>query len=373
MMESLNPSGASPGSGQSHAAACALAAGLPAKKRNILYAIVEAYLETGEAVSSSAIAQRRIGAAAISPATIRNAMSELSELGLLSQPHTSAGRIPTAAAIQAYVSSLQHVRANAGDVTKLQQKLQGIESWQSRVEEGSHVLTELARNVAITAALPPSSEVLHQVEILPLSGTQYLLVVITADRAVHNHVVSLERVLDPVNLQQMRNYLNAEFAGWALAEARLEIERRLRAERGHYDQLLRDLELFHRRGLLHGVSAPTVYLDGAAYLVGLDLHLTRERMRELFHALEQKKQILQLLDQYLQQGDGMPMVQVGLGDAHPAMADLSLVGMHVKLPAGMAARVAVLGPLRLNYARTIAAVMEVSQALSQAARGTGEV
>jgi heat-inducible transcriptional repressor len=201
------------------------------------------------------------------------------------------------------------------------------------------------------------------------------MVVITADGGVHHQVVTLERAIDPSRLQEIRNYLNVEFGGWQLADARVELERRLRAERGQYDELLRNLELFYRRGLLHGTASPMVYLDGAAYLVGLDLHLTRERMRELFQALEQKKQMLQLLDQYLANDNratnGQPTVQVGLGGAHPAMADLSLVGMHVALPAGMAARVAVLGPLRLNYARTIAAVMEVGQALALAESAAG--
>lgn len=337
------------------------------KKRQILYAIVEAYLESGEPVSSSVIAQRRFPGASPSPATVRNAMAELAEMGYLTQPHASAGRIPTARAIQAYVSSLGQVRANPAGVSKLQQKLKTISSWEERVEEGSHVLTGLTRNVGITAALPATQQLLRQVELLPLSARQYLMVVITTDQAVRNQVVTVEQDLRPEELTEVRNYINREFAGWTLNEARRELAQRLNDDRNTYHELLRRIEQFYRHGLFEGQDGPRLFLDGAAYLIGLDLHLTREHMRELFQALEQKQQVLQILDQFLQGSDEHPAIQIGLGEAHPALSDFTLIGVQVPIGGGMSARVAVLGPLRLNYPRTIAAVMEVGQALSQSA------
>lgn len=337
------------------------------KRRQILHAIVEAYLESGDAVSSSCVAQRRFQGSSPSSATVRNAMAELAELGLLTQPHASAGRVPTALAIQSYVSSLGHVRANPIEVTKLQHKLESFRSLADRVEEGSHVLTGLTHNVAITAALPPTSRLLHQVELLPLAARQFLMVVVTSDRSVRNQVVTLDHDLHPDDLAEIRNYINHEFAGWTLADARRALEERLHDERNQYHALLRRVELFYTRGLLDNATGPQVFLDGAAYLVGLDLHLTKERMRELFQALEQKQQVLQLLDQFLQGSGTAPAIQVGLGQAHPALSAFTLIGVQVPLAGGMSARVAVLGPLRLNYPRTIAAVMEVGQALSQSA------
>ncbi len=335
------------------------------KKRFILNSIVEAYLETGEAVSSTAIAQRRFTGPAPSSATIRNVMAEMTELGLLKQPHTSAGRIPTPMAIQIYVSSLGAIRPNSAEVSKLQAQLKAIPSLPDRVEESSHVLTGMAQNVGITAALPESIPVLRQVELVPLAERQYLMVVVTSDHAIRNQVVSTQQSLKPEELTEIRNYLNSEFGGWPLAEARAALEDRLRDERNEYHSLLRRLEVFHSHGLFWATGGPRIFLDGAAYLVGLDLHLTRERMRELFQALEQKQQLLQMLDQFLQGSTDRPAIQVGLGDAHPALSDFALIGLQVRLGEGMAARVAVLGPLRLNYLRTIAAVMEVGQALTE--------
>ena len=335
------------------------------KKRQILHAIVEAYLDSGEAVSSFAISQRRFTGSSPSPATVRNAMAELAELGLLTQTHASAGRIPTPRAIQSYVSSLGPVRANPLEVSKLQQKLKSIHSISERVEEGSHVLTEITHNVAITASLPSASQELYQVELLPLAARQYLMVVITSDRSVRNQVVSIDQDLHAEDLAEIRNYINCEFSGWTLNDARRAIVERLKDERSQYHALLRRVELFYARGLFQGAEGPRVFMDGAAYLVGLDLHLTKEKMRDLFHALEQKQQVLQILDQFLQGSDQTPAIQVGLGDAHPALSGFTLIGVHVPLAGGMSARVAVLGPLRLNYPRTIAAVMEVGQALAE--------
>jgi heat-inducible transcriptional repressor len=142
------------------------------------------------------------------------------------------------------------------------------------------------------------------------------------------------------------------------------LERRLEDEKSEYRHLLERIELFYARGLLDFGWGPIVFLDGAAYLLGLDLHLTKERLRELFQALEQKKKIIEILDEYLKASGPGPAVKVGLADAHPALEEFSLIGMQVPLATGMSARIAVLGPLRLNYPRTIAAVLEVGQALA---------
>ena len=111
---------------------------------------------------------------------------------------------------------------------------------------------------------------------------------------------------------------------------------------------------------------PEVHFDGAENLIGLDLHLTRERMRELFQALEEKKRVLQLLERFLEERDGQPCIQVGLSDVHPSMSGLSLIGVRLALPNGLEAHVAVLGPMRMNYHRAVSAVLHVGQAFKTA-------
>jgi heat-inducible transcriptional repressor len=103
-------------------------------------------------------------------------------------------------------------------------------------------------------------------------------------------------------------------------------------------------------------------MEGASNLLGLDLHLTREKMRELLRALEEKKRVIDLLDQFLQESSGELQVRIGLGDAHPAMKELALIGLSVSSPAGLAAKIAVLGPIRMHYERVMSAVLHIGRA-----------
>ena len=140
------------------------------------------------------------------------------------------------------------------------------------------------------------------------------------------------------------------------------LRHRLEQQSAAYDSILKKLAVLYTKGLLDIEVSPEVYLEGASNLVGLDLHLTREKMRELFRALEEKKRILHLLDRFLEQSGGEVMVQVGLGEAHPSMRELSLIGVAVALNGGVCAKIAVLGPMRMNYEKAISAVLHMGQA-----------
>jgi heat-inducible transcriptional repressor len=108
---------------------------------------------------------------------------------------------------------------------------------------------------------------------------------------------------------------------------------------------------------------PEIHMEGASNLLGLDLHLTRETMRDLLRALEEKKRLIELLDRFLEAPEGELAVHVGLEEAHPAMKELALIGMTVRMGAGLPAKVAVLGPMRMHYERAMAAVLQTSRAL----------
>jgi heat-inducible transcriptional repressor len=137
--------------------------------------------------------------------------------------------------------------------------------------------------------------------------------------------------------------------------------RRIEEERATYDEMLRHLTLLCEKGLFAD-SDPQLAMDGASYLIGLDLHLTRERMHDLFRALEQKQQVVALLDRFLADSHGRVGVHVGLEEAHPSMSQLALIGVTVNLPSGVRTRIAVLGPMRMQYDLVIAAVRQIGQA-----------
>lgn len=337
---------------------------LPHRTAEILRSIVSAYIDSGEPVASRTIS--RVGGASLSPASIRNIMADLSDEGYLSQPHTSAGRIPTAKAFRDYVQTLQVARHISMEVARLREEIRNMEGVDARVERSSHVLTQISRSMGIAAAIPTENQILHQVELIPLAERRILMIVVTRDRMVRDRVLAVDQDLTPTELGSIRNYINENFAGWTFSAVQREIRLRLEEERAVYDQILQRLTLLVNKGLLDISLSPTLHTEGAANLVGIDFHLTREKVRELFHTLEEKKRILDLLDRFLQPGDDV-QVQVGLGDLHPSMQELALVGITVSLPGGLSAKVAVLGPIRMNYERLMSAVFHVGEALQSTA------
>ena len=188
------------------------------------------------------------------------------------------------------------------------------------------------------------------------------MVVVTRDRMVRNKVITVDDHVPQDELVSIRNYINYNFGGWVLHKIHRELKRRLDLESATYDAILKRVSLFYSRGLLDLGLVPEVHFEGAENLIGLDLHLTRERMRELFRALEEKKRVLQLLERFLEQRDGGLSIKVGLSDVHPSMSELSLIGVRLELPNGLEAHVAVLGPMRMNYIRAVSAVLHVGQA-----------
>ena len=326
----------------------------------ILHSIVQTYIDTGEPVASRTVA-RRLGQD-LSPATIRNVMADLYDEGYLAQPHTSAGRIPTGKAFQSYVHSLSQRRILSAELERLRSELAHLETMQARVERSSHILTEMTRGLGIAAAIPTPSQTLDQVELVSLPDRRVLMIVVTRDHMVRNRVVSLNEELSLDELQSIRNYLNQNFRGWLLSDIQRELDARLRAESAAYDAILRRLNLLYEKGLLELGLAPEVHIEGASNLVGLDLHLTREKMRDLFRALEQKKKVLVLLDRFLEPRQGEVAVHIGLEEAHPAMSELAIIGISVNLPSGLSGKVAVVGPMRMNYEKVISAVLHVGQA-----------
>jgi heat-inducible transcriptional repressor len=334
---------------------------LPQRTIEVLHAIVQCYVETGEPVASRTIARFRKNN--ISPATIRNIMADLFDLGYLDQPHTSAGRVPTAKAFHHYAQSVSSRPVPDSRVERLRDDLVHCSSLDQRAELASHVLTSLTRNVGIVAAIPASAQALELIELVRLSEGRVLMVVVTRDGLVHNQVAFLHEPVSQDDLASIRNYVNSNFAGWTLTAIRSELDLLLRQDRALYDGILRRLHVLYSQGFLSFGFTPRIYLEGASNLVGLDFHLTNEKLRDLFRALEEKQRLIALLDQFLDAGDGEVQVQIGLEHAHPAMRELSLIGVTLHLPGGGATRMAVLGPLRMNYPRVMATVAQVGRAL----------
>ena len=331
------------------------------RAQEILYSVVRSYIETGEPLGSRTIA--KLQNHALSAASIRNVMADLDEAGFLYQPHTSAGRIPTAKAFRFFVKTIPQRSLTTLESMRVQERLRDARSVEQRIERSCQVLTELTQNVGIAAALPASDQCLDQVELIALADRRVLMIVATRDRVVHNRVVALNEAIPPQTLEALRDYINRNFAGWKISDARRELLRRIEEERAAFDAVLQRLTVLYKEGLLDVEQHPQIHMEGASNLFGLDLHLTREMMRDLFRALEEKRRILELLDRFIE--DGELNVHVGLGDVHPAMSEFSLIGLSIPQPGGMHTRIAVLGPMRMNYARVMSAVRQMGRAFER--------
>ena len=335
-----------------------------ARQLDVLNSVVRAYIETGEPVGSHLVSQRFDQP--LSSATIRNVMADLAEEGYLEQPHTSAGRVPTEKAFRQFARSLTAGRIPAGEAERLRDGFRDLPTLDARLELSSHVLMELTHNVGIAAVIPSLTQQLDQIELTPLADRRVLMVLVTRDHMVRHSVVTLDEPATTEELLSIRNYVNRNFSGWRLGDARRELLRRILGEREFYHTAMQKLELLCEKGLLDADVSPDVHTEGVSNLLGIDLRLTRERMRELLQALEEKERVLELLDRFLELPPGELTVRVGLREAHPAMRDLALIGISVRMASGLPAKVAVLGPMRMQYGRVMAAVLETSRALENA-------
>lgn len=332
-----------------------------ARTAQILCSIVKAYIETGEPVASLDIS--RLRRYHLSAASIRNVMGELAAEGYLSQPHASAGRVPTSKAFGLFVDNLPGRRIQSDELSRIRERLAVADTLDKRVEQCTQMLTEMTQGVALTAAIPTSSQKLEQVELVALGGRRVLMIVVTEDKVVRDQVVMLDQAVSAADLATIRNYINTEFRGWLIGNIQPEIARRLEQASAQYHLILQKLMTLYERSLLSRGLAAEVHMEGASNLVLFELRLTREKLKELFRTLEEKKRILQLLERFLEERSGEVGVRIGLEDAHPVMGELSLIGVSVSLPGGMDAKIAVLGPLRMDYSRAMSAVAHVGRAL----------
>lgn len=340
------------------------------RERLVLTAIIELYIATGEPVASQAVARYFENREGLSSATIRNVMATLGETGMLDQPHTSAGRVPTAAAFRYYVEQLTQTGRIASGPTPVnplseQQKEQiadsfaGISSTSEYLERTSHVLALLSSGLGVALAANSASQVLEHIHFSRLGAGRVLAVLVTQAGVVHDRVLQVDRDLAALELETAARYLNENFRGWPLERIRAEVSRRQEAEREAYHQLLASVEELCRKGALVGEGGPTLYVDGMANLIGAEMD--RQRLREMLIALEAKQRLIELLTAYVDGRQQEVRVVVGLEQASPAMQDLVLIGAPTQLGNESLGTVALIAPTRIQYQEMIHAVRYIAQ------------
>ncbi len=327
------------------------------REREILTAIVETFISTGEPVGSRMLS--RGSREGLSPATIRNVMADLADAGFLEQPHTSAGRVPSASAYRYYVEQLSgKTQLSQTDEGIIQDSLQGVTDVQEFMERTSHVLSLISRNVGVAVAASGPKNALEHVYFSRLGDQKVLAVVVTRSGLVRDRVMRLD--LPQADLDAAARFINDNFRGWTLEAVRGEIARRLEQERSEYDRLMTSVEQLYRQGVLSGdESTQVIFVEGTANLVAGEQD--RARLQALLQALDEKQKLVELLGAYLDAKQEAVRVVIGLDEALPSMRNLVLIGTPARVGGEVMGSLAVLGPPRMDYQHTITAVSYIAR------------
>ena len=326
------------------------------REREILTAIVETFISTGEPVGSRVLS--RGSREGLSPATIRNVMADLADAGYLEQPHTSAGRVPSPSAYRYYVEQLSgKTQLSQADAGVIQDSLHGVTDVQDFMERTSHVLSLISKNVGVAVAISGPKNALDHVYFSRLGDQKVLAVVVTKSGIVRDRVLRLD--LPQADLDVAARFINDNFRGWTLEAVRGEIARRLEQERNEYDRLMSSVEQLYKQGVLSSDDSQVVFVEGASNLV--DNEQDRSRLQDLLQALEQKQKLVQLLSAYLDARQEAVRVVIGLDEAQPSLRNLVLIGTPARVGGEVMGSLAVLGPTRMDYQHTITAVSYIAR------------
>lgn len=327
------------------------------REREILTAIVETFIATGDPVGSRTLA--RSNREGLSSASIRNVMADLAEAGYLEQPHTSAGRVPSTEAYRYYVEQLTgKARLSPEDEGIIQESLYGISDVQEFMERTSHVLSLISRNVGVTIAVGGPKNALEHVYFSRLGDQKVLAVLVTRSGLVRDRVLRLD--LPQADLDAAARFINDNFRGWTMEAMRTELARRLEQESSEYDRLMASVQQLYRQGALAAdETAQVVFVEGASNLVTGEQD--RKRLQELLQTLEEKQKIVELLGAYLDAKQEAVRVVIGLDEALPSMRNFVLIGAPARVGDDVMGSLAVIGPTRIDYQHTMTAVSYIAR------------
>lgn len=337
------------------------------RTQHLLKVLVERYIRDGQPVGSRTLA--RDAGLDLSPATIRNVMADLEDLGYLHSPHTSAGRVPTARGYRLFIDALLHVRPlDDREVEVLRQQIdQPARNGVELARSVSDLLSGVTRLAGIVM-LPRRKVVkLRHVEFLPLSESRVLVILVLNTQEVQNRIIQTRRPYSAVELQQAAHYLNEQFAGRDIQQARQALLRDLRETRDRLDHLMQTvLE----------IAEQTFEAEAEDYVVAGQTHLMRcadlsdlDKLRLLFEAFNHKRDLLHLFDQCLH-AEG---VQIFIGDeaGFEVLEGCSVVTAPYTVEGQVLGVLGVIGPTRMAYDRVIPVVDATAKLLAAALNEQG--
>ncbi|MEQ1663595.1 MAG: heat-inducible transcriptional repressor HrcA [Thiobacillus sp.] len=333
---------------------------LSQRARILLKTLVERHIADGEPVGSRTLSKH--AGLDLSPASIRNIMSDLEELGFVSSPHTSAGRVPTPLGYRLFVDTLLTVRPLAQlEVNQLQHQLNPSDP-QRLITAASTLLSDLSRFAGLVVT-PRRSTAFRQVEFLSLAEKRILLIIVTMEGEVENRVISTEHVYSPSDLTQAANMLNQHYSGKTFDQVRATMKDELGRMRDDITQLMNTAVNVGSQAL--DANQDNVVVSGSRKLLDVqELSSNMDNLRRLFDAFEQKTGLLQLLEQ----SRAATGVQVFIGGESELLPldECSLVTAPYTVDGQVVGTLGVVGPTRMAYERVVPIVDITAKLLSSA-------
>ncbi|MBB3212870.1 heat-inducible transcriptional repressor [Herbaspirillum sp. Sphag1AN] len=335
------------------------------RAQTLLKALVERYIADGQPVGSRALS--KISGLELSPATIRNIMADLEEMGFVASPHTSAGRVPTPRGYRVFVDTLLTIETidEAALETRLQTRLP-INSPQKIISNAAQVLSSLSQFAGVVMT-PRRESVFQQIEFLRLSEKRILLVIVGQGGDVQNRLLLTEVDYTPSQLVQAANFINQHYGGLSFDEVRLRLQNELRQLRDDMSQLMQSAVEAGSDAMSE--DSDSVVISGERNLLSVaDLSSNMSSLRKLFEMFEQKTSLMQLLD-VSSKATGVQIFIGGESQLVP-MDDMSIVTAPYEVNGKIVGTLGVIGPTRMAYERVIPIVDITAKLLSSALSNT---
>ncbi|PCH60280.1 MAG: heat-inducible transcriptional repressor HrcA [Gammaproteobacteria bacterium] len=344
-----------------------MAVELSERANALLRTLVESYIKDGQPVGSRALAHG--SGLKLSPATVRNVMVDLEEAGLIISPHTSAGRVPTSKGYRLFVDSMvstEPMSIENAAIESLKLQLNGGQPMNSLMLAASSILSGVTRMASVVMVPRHENKSLKHVEFLVLGDDRVLVIIVTNDDEVRNHVIHTPRKFTVAELQYISNYLNQTFAGQELPHVRERIMSEMREARDGMDKLMREaVEMADQ--VLNATDqedSEECVISGQTNLMDYAELSNVEKLRQLFEAFNEKRDILHVLDQCLHS----PGIKIFIGEEsgyHP-FDDMSVVTSTYERDGKVLGVLGVIGPTRMAYNRVIPVVDITAKLLSAA-------
>jgi heat-inducible transcriptional repressor len=332
---------------------------LDARARLLLKALVERYIADGQPVGSRTLS--KASGLELSPATIRNVMSDLEELGLIVSPHTSAGRIPTARGYRLFVDTMLTTQSDQFSASHLNASRLEPDQPQKVFSNAAHMLSSLSQFVGVVMA-PRRTSVFRHIEFLRLSEKRFLVIIVSPDGDVQNRVIFTETDYSQSQLFEASNFLNSHYAGMAIEEVRERLKNEVDALRGEIASLMQAAVKVSTEAI---ESRDEVVVSGERNLLAVsDFSSDMGNLRKLFDLFEQKAQLVRLLD-VSSRAEGV-RIYIG-GESHVIpYQELSVVTAPYEVDGQVVGTLGVIGPMRMPYEKMIQIVDITSKLVSSA-------